>query len=139
MEIPQKEPLAMDNPLLEWLGVQLVAWQPDSCTFALDIEARHLNRSRSLHGGLIATMLDAACGYSGAYSEPGEPKRHAVTVMLNTSYIGRVNQGRIQVTGRVTGSGRKIYFASAELRRDSGELIATAQGSFKRATLATAV
>jgi uncharacterized protein (TIGR00369 family) len=139
MEIPQKDPLALDNPLLEWLGVQLVAWQPDSCTFALDIEARHLNRQRSLHGGLIATMLDAACGYSGAYSEPGEPKRHAVTVMLNTSYIGKVNQGRIQVTGRMTGSGRKIYFASAELRRDSGELIATAQGSFKRATLATAV
>ncbi len=113
----------------------MAAWEPDTCTFVLDIEPRHLNRQRSLHGGLIATMLDAACGYSGAYSAPGEAKRHAVTVMLNTSYIGKVDRGRIEVTGRLTGSGRKIYFASAELRRESGELIATAQGSFKRATL----
>src|SRR3546814_17616494 len=83
----QEELLDRDNPWLEWLRVQMVAWQPNTCTFALYIEPRHLNRQRSLHGGLIATMLDAACGYSGAYSEPGEPKRHAVTVMLNTSYI----------------------------------------------------
>src|SRR3546814_7533818 len=137
MDIEQEELLALDNPLLEWLGVQMVAWQPNTCTFALDIEPRHLNRQRSLHGGLIATMLDAACGYSGAYSEPGEPKRHAVTVMLTRSYIGKVNQGRILVPGHMTGYGRKIYFASAELRRDSGELIATAQGPVKRATIAT--
>ena len=135
MKIAQDDVLDMDNPLLEWLGIQLIVWQPDLCTFALDIEARHLNRQRSLHGGLIATMLDAACGYSGVYSEPGAPKRHAVTVMLNTSYIGKVDKGKVEVTGRLTGAGHKIYFASADLRRDSGELIATAQGAFKRATI----
>jgi uncharacterized protein (TIGR00369 family) len=124
--------MTLDNPLLESLGVELLEWQLDTCTLGLDIQPHHLNRQRSLHGGVIATLLDAACGYAGIYSPSGEVSRHAVTVMLNISYIGMVQGGRVKVTGRVTGSGRKIYFAAAELRRESGELVATAQGSFKR-------
>jgi hypothetical protein len=32
----------------------------------------------------------------------------------------------------VTGGGRRVYFASAELVADDGAVIATAQGAFKR-------
>jgi len=38
----------------------------------------------------------------------------------------------VQARGRVTGGGRHIYFASAELTDPQGEVIATAQGTFKR-------
>jgi uncharacterized protein (TIGR00369 family) len=129
--------MALDNPLLDLLGVQMLEWQPDMCSFGLEIEPRHLNRQSSLHGGMIATLLDAACGYAGIYSHPGEASRNAVTIMLNISYIGKVRDGHLKVTGRVTGSGHRIYFAAAELRHASGELIATAQGTFKRAAAAT--
>lgn len=124
----------LDNPLLEFLGVRMLDWQPDRCSFGLDIEPRHLNRTRSLHGGVIATLLDAACGYSGLYSADPDTSQNAVTIMLNISYMSKVDAGHITVTGRVTGSGHRIYFASAELRHESGKLVATAQGTFKRAS-----
>jgi acyl-coenzyme A thioesterase PaaI-like protein len=50
------------NPLLGYLGIRLVEWQPGRAEFAIDIEHRHLNRSGFLQGGVTATILDAACG-----------------------------------------------------------------------------
>ena len=130
----ESEQLTLDNPLLRELAIRLTHWAPNECRFALDLEERHLNRQRSLHGGVIATMLDAACGYTGIYSESGELEKHAVTITLNINYLGKTRDGRIEATGRLIGQGTKIYFAAAELRGQNGQIIATAQGSFKRAT-----
>lgn len=123
----------MDNPLLEDLGIRLASIGPGRCTFELDVAPRHLNRQGSLQGGVTATLLDAACGYAGLHDGTrGGALGHAVTVMLTISYIGRVDSGRLSAIGSVTKSGRNLYFASAELVAGSGELVATAQGTFKR-------
>jgi uncharacterized protein (TIGR00369 family) len=129
--------LGLENPLLAYLGVRLTDAGPGRCEFQLDIEPRHLNRSGSLHGGVIATMLDAACGYSGLHTAADAAPANAVTVMLAISYVGRADEGRIRAVGRVTAAGRKIYFAAAELLAGDGRLLATAQGSFKRSAAST--
>ncbi len=126
----------MDNPFLQGLGIRLAHWELKECRFILDIDARHLNRQRNLQGGVVATLLDAACGYAGLYSAPSETEQHAATIALTISYIGKVREGRVEAIGKLMGKGRKIYFSSAELRNEDGEVIATAQGSFKRATYA---
>lgn len=122
----------LDNPLLESLGIRLASVAPGACTFELDIEPRHLNRQRTLQGGVSATLLDAACGYAGLQQGDGE-LGNAVTLMLSISYLGKVSAGRVRATATVTRAGRSIYFSSAELIDETGALIATAQGTFKRA------
>ena len=121
-----------DNPLLDHLGIRIVDWTPARCTLQLDIEPRHLNRQASLQGGVTATLLDAACGYAGLLAQAGEAPGQAVTLMLSIAYLSRADRGRLTAIGRVTGGGRSIYFASAELTADDGRLVATAQGTFKR-------
>ena len=125
---------ALDNPLLHDLGITVAEWRPGWCEMQLEVAPRHLNRRGRVQGGVAATLLDAVCGYAGllqpGQSEPGE----AATITLTVSYIGKLAQGRLRAVGRVTGSGRSIYFASGELFADDGSLAATAQGSFKRAT-----
>ncbi|MDM0110370.1 PaaI family thioesterase [Variovorax sp. J22R24] len=124
--------LQMDNPLLEDLGIRLASVGPGRSTFELDVAPRHLNRQGSLQGGVTATLLDAACGYAGLHDGTNGVLGHAVTVMLTISYISKVDSGRLSAIGSVTKSGRNLYFASAELVAESGELVATAQGTFKR-------
>jgi uncharacterized protein (TIGR00369 family) len=102
----------------------------------LDIESRHLNRQANLQGGVIATLLDSACGYAGLKIADDAPPGHAVTVMLTVSYLSGVREGRLKAEGRVTHAGHRLYFASGELRTEEGRLVATAQGSFKRASSA---
>jgi uncharacterized protein (TIGR00369 family) len=125
-------PGGADNPLLEYLGIELVDVQPGRASFDIDLGARHLNRQGSLQGGVAATLLDAACGYAGLASQQGELSGNAVTVMLSISYMRKVCTGRLRATGTVTKMGRTMYFSSGELVTESGELVATAQGAFKR-------
>lgn len=119
----------LGNPLLDHLGIGLIRWQEGLAEFRLVIEARHLNRQGRLQGGVIATLLDVCSGYAGI--EP-ESAAGALTITLNISYIGGVAEGEITARGRVTGGGRRIFFAEGEVRAGDGRLIATAQGSFKR-------
>jgi uncharacterized protein (TIGR00369 family) len=124
--------MELHNPFLQGLGIELLHWGPGAAAFRLAIEARHLNRQGALHGGLIATLLDAACGYSGLHAEEGEEAVHGLTVMLNIAYLQTAREGTVTARGRVRRSGRSLYFSEAELCNARGELLATAQGSFKR-------
>jgi uncharacterized protein (TIGR00369 family) len=126
-----------ENPLLDYLGIRLANREVGRAAFELDVQARHLNRQGSLQGGVIATLLDAAGGYAGLQPEEGAAVGNAVTVMLAISYLAPANAGRLSAVGTVTRSGRSLYFASATLTDESGNLVATAQGSFKRATRRT--
>lgn len=125
-------PGGADNPLLDYLGIRLVDVGTGHATFQIDVDQRHLNRQGSLQGGVAATLLDAACGYAGLASHESAALGNAVTVMLNISYIRKVSTGRLRCIGKVTRSGRTMYFSSGELVTDAGDLIATAQGVFKR-------
>jgi uncharacterized protein (TIGR00369 family) len=126
------EVLDLDNPLLEHLGVRLLEWSAGHCSLTLDIESRHLNRQAGLQGGVIATLLDSACGYAGLKTSGNAAVGNAVTVMLTISYLSGVKQGRLKAEGIVTRAGNSLYFSSGQLLAEDGRLIATAQGTFKR-------
>lgn len=127
---PSNEP---ENPLLSYLGIELETVEEGHASFGMSVEPRHLNRQGSLQGGVAATLLDAACGYAGLAAGAGETLGNAVTVMLTISYMSKVKSGRIRAIATVTKMGRSVYFSSGQLIAEDGELIATAQGAFKRA------
>ncbi len=120
------------NPLLDYLGIRMGGWTPGRSVFQLSVEPRHLNRSGSIQGGVVATLLDAACGYAGLRGTAEREAGQAGTVMLSISYLARSSGGLLTATGTLTTAGRRLYFASGELTDESGRLIATAQGTFKR-------
>jgi uncharacterized protein (TIGR00369 family) len=119
------------NPLLDALGIRLSKLGHGFAEFELELEARHLNRTGSLQGGVSATLLDAACGYAILQDESGSTG-DAITLMLSISYLGKVSSGRVRAVAEVTRAGRSIYFSSGKLMSETGELIATAQGTFKK-------
>jgi uncharacterized protein (TIGR00369 family) len=113
------------------VGYELVEWEEGHAVLELDVEHRHLNRSGVLHGGVIATMLDACLGYAGQYcAEPGRV-RLAVTLSLNTQFLGQAREGRVRCVATRTGGGRKIYFCRGDMFNADGDLIATAEGVYR--------
>src|SRR3546814_3600491 len=69
------------------LGMKLVEWGDRHAVMELPIRAMHLNRSNALHGGVIATLIDAVCGYAGDWVPPGERRRQdRKSTRLNSSH-----------------------------------------------------
>lgn len=97
----------------------------------LDLEDKHRNRNGSLHGGIIAMMLDASAGFAASMAVAGDDLVPVVTISLNTSYLAPALDGQVIATGMVQGGGRSICYANSELRDTQGTLLATGTGVFK--------
>jgi len=102
-----------------------------SARIVLEIDDRHRNRNRSLHGGIVTMMLDAAAGFACSRGAGGPGLVPVATVSLTTNYVAPAVSGVVTATGRVSGGGRSILYAAAELRDEQGALLASASGVFK--------
>ncbi len=58
-------PTNMTGGLNDLLGFQLVEWHSGYAVLEVELDDRHKNRQGGLHGGIIATMIDAVTGYCG--------------------------------------------------------------------------
>lgn len=109
--------------------------QPDGLGRAmLDVRQQHTNRNGMLHGGIIAMLLDAACGFTASMRlGEGDALTPLVTVQLNISFVAEAAMGqRVTATGHPSGGGRKIAHVYGELKDEDGRMLATATGVFRK-------
>lgn len=121
----------LDNPALESIGVRITHWRDDYVELELPLAPNMLNRSRVVHGGTICTLLDAATGYAGLYSAPGETPRHAVTLSLTSNFLSNGTGKLLTAKGMVDRRGRSIFFSRAEVWLDGELLVATGVATMK--------
>ena len=125
------EASAPDNPFLSLIGARLRQWKEGYSEFHLPLHPSLLNRQGVIQGGVLATMLDVACGYSGLYQPLESEPLHAHTVSLSVNFVSKGRTGVIVTKGFLTQRGRSLFFARSEAWAADGRLMATAQGSFK--------
>lgn len=114
------------------VGYRVEEWSEGRAVVALDVGAQHSNRGGYLHGGVLTTIIDAACGLAGCYCTVEGNYRGAVTLTLNTSFLRAGQAGKtVRAVARVRGGGRSIYTAAADVLDDAGHLLATGQGTFR--------
>ena len=124
-------PVMDENPFLQYLGVELLAWRPGYAELGCMLRLEMLNRNGALQGGVVATLLDAVCGYSGLFSAAGEPKRHGVTISLTVNYMSRIQRGEVRAIGHLKGGGKRVFFAYGEVVDESGKVVASGQTAHK--------
>ena len=123
------EPL--DNPFLETRGVTRTEWREGHAEFRVRVSAALLNRQQMVQGGVIATLLDAACGYCGLFSADPLRPIHGLTLSLTLNFLDKGLGETVIAKGFLERRGRTIFFARGEAWVDDRILIATAQGTFK--------
>lgn len=116
----------------DMVGYHLVEWEEGRARVVLDVDDRHLNRSGIMHGGVLSTLIDVACGYAGCYCATPGHARWALTLQLTCQFMGKVEKGdRLSAEGVATGGGRSLFFSRTEVRRQDGELVGHGEGTFK--------
>jgi uncharacterized protein (TIGR00369 family) len=113
-------------------GYELGEWREGYAEVHLSVDGRHLNRSGVAHGGVLATLIDTACGYAGNYSADPERARRSLTLSMTTQFIAPAREGaRLTAAARLSGGGRQLFFAACEVRDQDGHLVARGDGVFK--------
>lgn len=125
----------MTSGFREMLGIRFVGVKDNSVVLEMMIGPQHLNTDGVLHGGVLGSLIDIACGVAIGQPLPGGTVRKAVTLSLTTSFTGQAKSGLIKVIGRTRAGGRRIVFASAEVIDAHGNLLAFGEGSFRYRSL----
>ena len=124
-DCPQESINAMTQPLFVRCDEE-----EKSCILAFNTDKRLENPNGTLHGGVIATMLDNAMGcMANFYGE----KKLTQTVSFQVSYLrpGAIGQ-EVMVKVQVTKQGRTMQYLNAEawMKGKEEKKIATATGVY---------
>ena len=113
------------------LDFRIAEWRDGFVRLEVDLAEHHLNRSGVVHGGVLAAMLDAACGYTGVHPKEDGKVRRAVTLSMTTSFTGQARSGTLICTAERRGGGNTIYMASGEVKGPDGKLLAIGEAVYR--------
>jgi uncharacterized protein (TIGR00369 family) len=91
----------------------------------LDARDQHLNPHGTVHGGVLATMIDVAMGEAIADGTDKAP----VTVSLTVTYLEPGQPGRLEARATVRKRGKRLTVVEAEVVQD-GDVVADALATF---------
>ena len=125
------EKLVKPSPFLTMLGPVYARGTGPSMVMGFHVLHHHLNRRGILHGGVVASLADAALGY--CLAEPGDDAGGAIamsTASLTVDFIASAGEGDwIKITPEGLRTGSKLAFAQALFHRGD-RLVARASAVF---------
>ena len=116
-------------PVLEMIGIEPLDVGEGWIRFALDPHETHYNPLGTVHGGVIATLLDSAAGCAVHSVLPAG--MGYTSLDLTAKYLRPVTEatGRVIVTGTVMSRGSRTALAEARLTDGRDRLMAHATSS----------
>ena len=91
-----------------------------SATLEVDVDERHLNAAGTVHGGLLATLVDTTMGAAIRSTTEGETP---ATSQLSLTYLRPGRCGRLVVTASVRKRGEQLTVCEADVEQDGKSLV----------------
>ncbi len=103
------------------LGIREEAAGDGRARLTLNATEEHLNRAGTVHGGVLATLVDTAMG-AAVRSSTGEEDVPA-TSQLTVTYLRPADVGALQVTAEVRKQGEHLTVCEADVEQDGRALV----------------
>jgi uncharacterized protein (TIGR00369 family) len=113
------------------VGYRVTVWRKNYAELAMKIAPKHLNRSGRVHGGVLMTLIDAACGYAGSYDPRAPHPKLTSSLSITTNFLANTDRGTLRTIARRTGGGRSLFFARAEVLDGKGTRLAEGVCTFR--------
>ena len=113
------------------IGQTTEEWRDGYCRLSIELDDRHLNRSGAVDGGVFALLVDSAAAYAGTCPAEGEERVSCATISMTVNFAGQPAGKRLIAEGRVRKAGRRVFFASTEVKDENGTLCAFGDCTFR--------
>lgn len=132
-------------PFNAFLGIRIVSYDPASVSLTFEMKDVFVGNpvSKTLHGGVIASVLDLTGGLAASMGiikkfeglpleeiEKWFSKGDGGTIDLRVDYLMRGQGKRFLSKGSVVRLGKKVIVTRMELHNDKEELLAIATGTY---------
>jgi uncharacterized protein (TIGR00369 family) len=113
-------------PAVALLGMSLDEVERGRTVFSLVADELHENPMGTMHGGIVATLVDTAMGCAISSLLPADAS--FTTLELSTQFVRAITSatGRVQAEGRVVHRGGRVATTEARVYDDAGVLYAHA-------------
>ncbi len=111
------------SPYYQLLGMELVELGKGRSLFHLPVEKKLHNVRGIVHGGVLASIADAAIGVSLA-TLVDHSREAFITVELKVNFMSAVSDGELWAEGKIIKRGKTIAVGEAEVRDGSGNIAA---------------
>jgi uncharacterized protein (TIGR00369 family) len=109
----------------EHVALQVEPHEEGAAEVVVDAGDDHLNPNGTVHGGVLATMLDVAMGTAAATASGEAP----VTVALTVTYLEPGQPGRLVAKAKVRKRGKRLLVVEGEVVQGDS-VVADALGTF---------
>jgi uncharacterized protein (TIGR00369 family) len=110
------------SPYFSLLSMTLKDLQWGTCLMEVELEEKHLQPFGNVHGGAIASLVDAAAFW--AVFPQVERGKGLTTVEMKLNYLAPVQKGKLVARGRCIKLGRTLALGETSVTNGEGTLIA---------------
>lgn len=101
------------------MGAQIAAVRPGEVEIVLPYSDKLLQQHGFIHGGVVASIADNACGYAALSLMPKEAA--VLTTEFKMNLLAPAKGDRLRAIGRVIRNGRKLVVTLADVFAEEGE------------------
>jgi uncharacterized protein (TIGR00369 family) len=120
---------AAPPPAAALLGLSLDELERGRTVFSVVADELHENPMGTMHGGIVATLVDTAMGCALSSTLPADAG--FTTLELSTNFVRPITTatGRVHAEGRVVHGGGRVATTEARVYDDAGTLYAHAKST----------
>lgn len=110
------------TPYLELLKASVTELDRGHCKVEIELDATHMNTMGHTHGGLYASLIDAAAAWALYFDI--EENAGFTTIDLHVDDLARTTRGPLTCVGKPIKVGATICLAEAVITREDGKQVA---------------
>ena len=110
-------------PYFDLLSMRLIDVGIGYATLEIEVSKKHLQPFGVVHGGVFASIIDAAAFWSIYYGIE-DPNAGVTTVDLKLNYLAPAASGKLIASGRQIKVGRTLGYADARVEDEQGKILA---------------
>lgn len=122
--MPVTEPF---HPFANLIGMEAGEVADGRAQISIQIDERLHNPQGCVHGGVLFSLIDTAMAAAIKSLTGGRP---CVSIELHVRFLRAVNGGEVTAQAKVVRTGHHIVQMEADVTNDTGDVVATASGSF---------